>query len=187
MRNQKGITLVALVVTIVVLLILAGTSIAMLKGDNGIITNAQAANYSNTEGEAMDKIKLAFNTITTSVMVNGATDTSYNPTTEKSLVDLANLALKDLGETGTITFADGTKKYKSYTSDKKDGHYYVEVDSEVGTITIGYQDKYFKSKDIATSEAVADGAKYKEVRYVITVTSDKATLGNYEKQVKTNN
>ena len=34
----KGITLIALVVTIVVLLILAGTSIAMLTGENGIIT-----------------------------------------------------------------------------------------------------------------------------------------------------
>ena len=43
MKSQKGITLIALVVTIVVLLILAGTSISMLKGDNGIISQAQRA------------------------------------------------------------------------------------------------------------------------------------------------
>ena len=41
--NSKGITLVALVVTIIVLLILAGVTITILMGDNGIITKAQQA------------------------------------------------------------------------------------------------------------------------------------------------
>ena len=43
MKNNKGITLVALVVTIIVLIILAGISINLLLGDNGIITKAQDA------------------------------------------------------------------------------------------------------------------------------------------------
>ena len=42
-KMNKGITLIALVVTIVVLLILAGISISMLGGENGIITQAQTA------------------------------------------------------------------------------------------------------------------------------------------------
>ena len=42
-KNQIGITLIALVVTIIVLIILAGVSIAMLVGKNGIITQAQRA------------------------------------------------------------------------------------------------------------------------------------------------
>ena len=42
-NKQKGITLIALVVTIIVLIILAGVSINMLVGDNGIITQAQMA------------------------------------------------------------------------------------------------------------------------------------------------
>lgn len=41
-KEQKGVTLIALVITIIVLLILAGVSIAMLTGDNGILTKAQA-------------------------------------------------------------------------------------------------------------------------------------------------
>ena len=41
--SMKGITLIALVVTIVVLLILAGVSISMLTGENGIIIQAQNA------------------------------------------------------------------------------------------------------------------------------------------------
>lgn len=43
MRNQRGITLIALVITIIVLLILAGVSIAMLTGDNGILTKSREA------------------------------------------------------------------------------------------------------------------------------------------------
>ena len=42
-REKNGITLIALVITIIVLLILAGVSIAMLTGNNGILTQAQRA------------------------------------------------------------------------------------------------------------------------------------------------
>ena len=50
LSKQKGITLIALVVTIVVLLILAGTAIAMLTGDDGIIKNAQLGKEDNDKG-----------------------------------------------------------------------------------------------------------------------------------------
>ena len=43
MKKNKGITLVALVVTIVVLLILAGVSINLVLGNNGIIAKAKDA------------------------------------------------------------------------------------------------------------------------------------------------
>ena len=42
-KENKGITLIALVVTTVVLILLAGTSINFVLGDNGIITKAQQA------------------------------------------------------------------------------------------------------------------------------------------------
>ena len=42
-KMSKGITLIALVVTIIVLLILAGISIMMLTGDNGILKRAGQA------------------------------------------------------------------------------------------------------------------------------------------------
>ena len=38
LKINKGITLIALVITIIVLLILAGVTIATLTGDNGILT-----------------------------------------------------------------------------------------------------------------------------------------------------
>ena len=43
LKTSKGITLIALIVTIIVLLILAGVSIAMLTGENGILTQARKA------------------------------------------------------------------------------------------------------------------------------------------------
>ena len=53
-KNRKGITLIALVITIIVLLILAGVSIAMLTGQNGILTQAQRAK-SETENAAKNE------------------------------------------------------------------------------------------------------------------------------------
>ena len=41
-KSKNGITLIALVITIIVLLILAGVTIATLTGDNGILTKAQS-------------------------------------------------------------------------------------------------------------------------------------------------
>ena len=42
-KNTRGITLIALVITIIVLLILAGVTIAVLSGENGILTRAAEA------------------------------------------------------------------------------------------------------------------------------------------------
>ena len=63
MKNQKGITLIALVITIIVLLILAGVSIAMLTGQNGILTQANNAQTSTIEAEIKEEINLAVSTI----------------------------------------------------------------------------------------------------------------------------
>ena len=54
MKNNKGITLVALVVTIVVLLILAGVSINLVLGNNGIIAKAKEAETKSAEASQND-------------------------------------------------------------------------------------------------------------------------------------
>ena len=58
-KNTKGITLIALVITIIVLLILAGVSIAMLTGQNGILNQAQEAKEQTEYKSAEEKVKLA--------------------------------------------------------------------------------------------------------------------------------
>lgn len=57
-NDKKGITLIALVITIIVLLILAGVTIATLTGDNGLLQKAQTASEKNTEASALEKIQV---------------------------------------------------------------------------------------------------------------------------------
>ena len=58
MKNQNGITLIALVITIIVLIILAGVAIAMLSGDNGILNKASESAATNALGAAKDQSAL---------------------------------------------------------------------------------------------------------------------------------
>ena len=59
LKINKGITLIALVITIIVLLILAGVTIATLTGDNGILTKAQSAKTQNDKATVKEKVDLA--------------------------------------------------------------------------------------------------------------------------------
>ena len=59
LTNRKGITLIALVITIIVLLILAGVTIAALSGPNGILSNANKAKEQTAESGAREKINIA--------------------------------------------------------------------------------------------------------------------------------
>lgn len=63
MKNNKGITLVALVVTIIVLLILASVSINLVLGDNGIITRAKLASNQTEDGKIIEDISLKLSEI----------------------------------------------------------------------------------------------------------------------------
>ena len=58
-KGNKGITLIALVITIIVLLILAGVTIAALSGDNGILTRAKEAKEKTKQAQEDEKQKLS--------------------------------------------------------------------------------------------------------------------------------
>ena len=73
LKSNKGITLIALVITIIVLLILAGVSIAMLTGQNGILTQAQNAKNRTEEAQGEEENRLnEYNNIINNY-VNGGT------------------------------------------------------------------------------------------------------------------
>lgn len=59
MRNQKGITLIALVITIVVLLILAGVTISLTAGKNGALSQARKAVSANDIATAAEEINIS--------------------------------------------------------------------------------------------------------------------------------
>ena len=74
MRKNQGITLIALVITIIVLLILAGISIATLTGENGILTKTKNAKEQYQIEQAREKIQLAI----TDYQVHRKEDILYN-------------------------------------------------------------------------------------------------------------
>ena len=58
-KRENGITLIALVVTIVVLLILAGITISLVFGSNGVINKAQEANENTKIAQVREQLELA--------------------------------------------------------------------------------------------------------------------------------
>ena len=132
LKEQKAITLIALVVTIIVLLILAGVTIAILTGDNGILKQADKSKTETTMGEEKEAIGLAY---------NGAK-------TEK------------LG--GVITAGDlNTQFTKNGTKATASGEGTIKVDFETGrSYTIDAQGKIEEWIDIAKYVKVGDYVDY---------------------------
>ena len=82
MKKQEGITLIALVITIIVLLILAAVSIATLTGENGILTRANEAKEETVITTAEEKVE---------VEVLGSYDNSGNISIENLNKNLENV------------------------------------------------------------------------------------------------
>lgn len=131
LRNQKGITLIALVITIIVLLILAGVSIAMLTGNNGILTQASDAKTETNESQTVEIINMALNSeygnlladglLTGETMTSGTwaattadaiktangLDDTYTVTPRTTKDAATALTVTKDGKTGSITYASG--------------------------------------------------------------------------------
>ena len=74
LRNQKGITLVALVITIIVLLILAGVTISMVLGQNGILNQANQAKAENQKANVEEQVQMAVFAETSQFLQNNVVD-----------------------------------------------------------------------------------------------------------------
>ena len=113
---NKGITLIALVITIIVLLILAGVSIAMLTGENGVLTKATESKEETEVAQEKEEITLAYSAAKTGKVDKIAEDVT---------ADELNAELDKLNSTGeasgsgtlTVTFENGHK----YTIDQGTG------------------------------------------------------------------
>ena len=104
---QKGITLIALVITIIVLLILAGVSIAMLTGQKGILTQANNAKNETELASAKEKVELA--------VIGAISQTRDGTLTVGNLrTELANYGGTVEGDTFPVT---ATVDGKSFTVD----------------------------------------------------------------------
>ena len=118
-NSNNGITLIALVITIIVLLILAGVSIAMLTGENGVLTKATESKEQTEIGQEKEEIKMAYAAAKTGKVDKIAEDVT---------ADELNAELDKLNSTGTAS-GSGT-----LTVTFENGHKYT-IDQGTGAIT----------------------------------------------------
>lgn len=117
MKNQKGITLIALVITIIVLLILAGVAIAMLQGDNGILTKAKEARDTSDAKDLEEATKLAIGELMTDslgVPTGGFTTTNVT----EALIKKQNNGLGTVTITAKPATEGATATYLEVKNDK---------------------------------------------------------------------
>ena len=113
-KRNSGITLIALVITIIVLLILAGVSIAMLTGDNGILTQAKEAKEANIAGTEKEQIKLAMQSLKMKKQAdNVSTIVTADELQNQLIADGAKNVTVEAGENGSLVvkYADSKNQY----------------------------------------------------------------------------
>ncbi len=118
-RKERGITLIALVITIIVLLILAGVSIAMLTGENGILTQATNAKESTDKATEEEKVNMAV--LGSSIADNGYSEILDEASFRQELTNQFGNNGYDLVVNGDgsfiITVKESQRKY--YVNDDK--------------------------------------------------------------------
>lgn len=130
-KQTEGITLIALVITIIVLLILAGISIAMLTGDNGLLTKAKESEIKTDIATTKEQIKIEImgnlsenGKYTNTDVVNAVRKVTDREISEKApsveskkgnSVDLSDLWLGDVGALSgiakAVVFKSGTYRH----------------------------------------------------------------------------
>ena len=119
--RQRGITLIALVITIIVLLILAGVTIAALSGDNGILTRAAESKNKTEEAQEKEGLKLA---VTSSQMedVN---------TLEIDKEKLENAIKQQFGNNKDFSVTDNKDGSFLVNMNDTQGMYYIDETGEI--------------------------------------------------------
>ena len=97
--NNKGITLIALIITIILLLILAGVTISTLTGDNGLLTEAGKAKKQSQEAQEREQLRLAI----LAIQMEEATKTL----TEEQKRQMLEQELQKYNPESTVTISDG--------------------------------------------------------------------------------
>ena len=102
--NISGITLVALVVTIVVLIILAGVSISMLAGENGILTQAQHAKDETELASIREELQIMW--------IEVQTETSNKNLSNDEIAKYFEDKVKKKDPNGTVKYSFQRKLYE---------------------------------------------------------------------------
>ena len=143
--NNVGITLIALVVTIVVLLILAGVSLNLVLGNNGIITKAQDAKLMTRAGSAEDEVEL------------WKSDNYIARTSNQATVDKETM-LQGLKDKKLVYEEEIDRDNEIITIKKKDGTIVKEINYSDIVINISKTPETEKSGAVVLQVTSVDGA-----------------------------
>ena len=134
MKNQKGITLVALVITIIVLLILAGVSISLVIGQNGVLSKATNAVSENEKANVEQELKLGV----ADCQIEYYDAWVSNQSVEKWSY-YKKATIEDSCTSGTITMTDPTTEVTEITGTYQvtnGGKYNFTITVSDGTVTV---------------------------------------------------
>ena len=133
MKREKGITLIALVITIIVLLILAGVSISLTLGNNGVLNQATNSVTKTRNASAKEEVEMAWAGAVSNYWAEWANDSSKQLDedflAEELIGETANGSIEDVSAVG-----DGTYMLE-YQSKDREEPYEFSVDAN-GVVTL---------------------------------------------------
>ncbi len=183
-NQKKGITLIALVITIIVMLVLAGVSLSLALGENGVLTRAAEATQTFNKKRDMEAIELELAGINAKSYVNQneAVEGMLNILKDKQLIDSADAEMDESGNYYDYTqYEDefhlpfvlvqkGDNTYRIYLNNK--GTFSIEepITASGGTIKDGI---YLANKDVFVN---GDGITNPEDRGKYTIEGNTTVL-----------
>ncbi len=156
MRKQKGITLVSLVVTIIVLIILAGVSINLLLGEKGIITIAKRAKENTELAKIQEETEL--NELYTQLEYEGGSSEETNYDAIARLTEFKEKIAQAITSAGVQTSKEDSAETMSKNimqlSNSNDTVYYITV-SEEKKVPVP-KEFYYVGGDLNTGVIISD-------------------------------
>lgn len=131
LKENKGVTLVALVITIIVLLILAGVTLSMVMGDSGIFSKANKASSETTISSAKDAVRLALLEVTTAQYNDDGTINQTKKVTEDNASEKVATQMAKTGE----YVLDAGKVYKATDTAKENAIITVSFSGDPVTVS----------------------------------------------------
>ena len=147
MKSKKGITLIALIVTIIVLIILAGVAISMLSGQNGVINRASEARYSNSIAGFDERTKLAYIAVRSKIEADKVSQNGYIATK----ADIFKKIVEEVEKEFNVTAVEGKDTNGKIDTEGYTITYYLDTPVEdtstdgTGYISIWYTDNSLRS------------------------------------------
>ena len=201
-RKEQGITLIALIITIIILLILAGIGIATLTGDNGLFTRAQQAKDKTIEAQKNEEATISEYMDEMDKYITDYAEGKWNSdkkvNSPKLMEGMTGVYWDETGKEVEVT-SENAKNWYNYDKQKwanaktKDGSYWVwipryayQIESgcytnTAGKISIkflqGTSNKDSEGKEISTKYPTVTGGKMAD--YVVHPSFTNGKANNY--------